>query len=203
MDKWKIVVVLLLLGGLGGYGAYQQKATEAPPTPEQTPPPVNTLKQKYLGQTPPAWNIGADLWVNTPQPITLDSLKGKVAIVEFWRIGCHHCEATVPFLNDLSKKYQSQGLKLVTIHSPGNLTDPENPEGKWNVVKDTIKQWGITYPVAYDEGGELFKKTYGGDTYPTLMLLGRDGKVKYLETGHTPEKEQALVAAVDKELKAK
>ncbi len=204
MEKWKIIVVLLLLGGLGGYGYFQQNPTAAPPSQEETPtPPPNVLKNKYLGQVPPAWNIDAKFWVNAPQPITQESLKGNVAIVEFWRIGCHHCEATVPFLNDLYKKNQAKGLKMVTIHSPGNLTDPENPEGKWDVVKDTIKQWGITYPVAYDEGGKLFKETYGGDTYPTLMILGRDGKVKYLETGHTPEKEQALIAALDKELKAK
>lgn len=203
MDKWKVIVVLLLLGGLGGYGYYQQKATEAPPAPEATPAPVNKLKEKYLGQVPPAWQIGAGLWANTPQPITFESLKGKVAIVEFFRIGCHHCEATVPFLNDLYKKYQGKGLQMVAIHSPSNSPDPENPERNWNTVKETIKQWGITYPVAYDEEGKLFKETYGGDTYPTLMILGRDGTVKHLETGHTPEKEQALIAALDTELKAK
>lgn len=203
MDKWKIVVVLLLLGGLGGYGYFQQNAAEAPTGAQPTSTPVNVLKDKYLGIEPPAWNIGADFWVNTPHPISLASLKGSVAVVEFWRIGCQHCEATAPFLNQVFKKYQAQKLKMVAIHSPGNTTDPENPEGNWKTVKETIKQWQIAYPVAYDEGGKLFKETYGGDTYPTLMILGRDGKVKYLETGHTPEKEQALIAALNKELKAK
>lgn len=207
MDKWKIVVIVLLLGALGGYGWMQQNAAQTPPTPEQsTPPkapPVNIKLNALKGQAPPAWNIAAPLWANTPAPISLASLKGSVAIVEFWRIGCSHCEEAAPFLTALYTQYKPRGLKMVTLHAAGNTADPLNPENNWNLVKTKIKEWGITYPVAYDQDGQLFKESYGGNTFPTMLVLNRAGKVVFIQTGHTLKTQKLLIAELDKQLKMK
>jgi len=212
MDKWKIVVIVVLLGALGGYGWVQQNAAQNgafspdPSTPavSQAPQaPANEKLNSLMGQTPPAWNISAPLWVNTPAPISLASLKGSVAIVEFWRIGCIHCEQAAPFLNSLYVKNKARGLKMVALHAAGNTEDAMNPENNWNLVKGKVKEWGITYPVASDVDGKLFKKTYKGTTFPTLFILNREGKVVYVQTGDTPEKQKLLVAEVEKQLKAK
>lgn len=207
MDKWKIIVIVALLGTLGGYGYYQQNAATAPQNPDPatqpTPRPANEKLLKFQGQTPPAWDIAKQNWVNTPAPISLSSLRGNVSLVEFWRIGCSHCQEAAPFLDALYKKYQPKGLKMVAIHSPGNLADPQNPELNWNTVQQRIKEWGISYPVAYDEGGKLFKEAYGGDTYPTMLILNRKGEVQQVLSGHTKEKEKQLVAALDQALAAK
>lgn len=214
MDKWKIIVVVLLLAGLSGYGMYQQNASQPPkpetptdPAAQPTPPPANQKLERLKNQAPPAWNIPADLWTNTKQPISLDSLKGSVALVEFWRIGCSHCEAASPFLDSLYKKHKGAGLKMVAIHSPG-APGPENPENDWATVKQTVQSWGLSYPVAYDEGGMLFKETYGGDTYPVILLLDREGKVRLIHTGHGTrpqdvEKRRLFVAELEKMLKEK
>lgn len=212
MDKWKIGVIVLLLAGLAGYGTYQQNAPQMPQapdpnTPQPTPKPANPKLLQLKGQAPPAWNIPANLWVNAPGPIAPASLKGNVTLMEFWRIGCHHCQETAPFLTKLYAQYKPRGLKMVTFHSPANgpdnIPNPQNPENNWNGVKQTIKNWGITYPVAYDENGKLFRETYGGDTFPAILLLDRAGKVQFVLSGHTPEKERELLAAVEKMLKAK
>lgn len=209
MDKWKIVVIVLLLGALGGYGWQQQNAALTPPTPDQSTPatpsptPVNIKLQGLMSKTPPAWNIPAPLWINTPAPISLASLKGSVAIVEFWRIGCGHCREAAPFLTKMYAQYKPRGLKMVALHSAGAIDDPQNPENNWNVVKATTKELGITYPVASDEKGRLFKEAYGGTTYPTLLILDRAGKVVFIQTGDTPEKQKLLIAELEKQLKAK
>ena len=211
MDKWKTVVIVALLGALGSYGWYQQNAEQNPSSPDpstpgatQAPPaPANEKLNRLKGQAPPAWNIAAPLWINTPSPISLDSLKGSVAIVEFWRIGCSHCEEAAPFLNALYVKNKARGLKMVALHAAGDSADPMNPENNWNIVQSKIKEWGITYPVANDVGGKLFKETYKGTTYPTLFILNRKGKIVYVQTGDTPQKQKLLVAEVEKQLKAK
>jgi thiol-disulfide isomerase/thioredoxin len=207
MDKWKVIIIVLLLAGLGGYGFYQQNASQAPPPPDpnvaKNEPLPNEKIIKRKGQAPPAWDIPANLWVNTKAPIPLSSLKGSVALLEFWRIGCPHCERAAPFLNQLYNQYKTKGLKMVTIHTPGSPA-PENPENNWTTVRQTIKDWGITYPVAYDEGGKLFQKVYGGDRYPTAILLDREGKIQFVETGmDSPEQKQQLVSNIDKLLAAK
>lgn len=207
MEKWKIIIIVVLLSGLAGYGFYQQNAPQTPPepdpnSPQPTPLPANARMQQLKGKTAPAWNFDKKFWVNTPAPITLAQLKGNVVLLEFWRMGCSHCEQSVPFLSALNEKYSARGLKLVTIHSPG-APGPDNLENDWTKVQQTIKDWGIKYPVAYDEGGKFFKQTYGGDTYPAMMILDRTGKIVHMQNGHTAEKEVQLVQALEKALKQK
>lgn len=201
MDKWKIVVIVALLAGLSGYGFYQQNASQPPPQPDpetQKNEPIPNAKVIAMkGSVPPAWDIPANLWVNTPAPKPLSSLKGSVVLVEFWRIGCNHCEEAAPFLDQLYKQYKPKGLKMVAIHTPGAPT-PDNPENNWDTVKQTIKDWKISYPVAYDQDGKLFKEVYGGERYPTAMLLDREGKVQFVETGmNKPEQKQALISNIE------
>jgi thiol-disulfide isomerase/thioredoxin len=130
----------------------------------------------------------------------LNELKGKIALIEFWRADCSHCQEAAPFMESLYKKYSPQGLKVVTFHSPSTGSGPETHEGNWSQVQKTMKEWGITYPVAFDEGAEVFKK-YNGARYPTVIILNREGEIEYLETGHTPEKEKSLIAAIEAMLK--
>jgi thiol-disulfide isomerase/thioredoxin len=207
MDKWKIIVIVALLAGLGGYGFYQQNASRNPPPPDpqvqKNTPPANPKLIAMKGKVPPAWDIPANLWVNTKAPIPLESLKGSPVLLEFWRIGCPHCEHAAPFLNDIYKKYTPQGLKMVTIHTPGAPV-PDNPENNWTTVRKTIKDWKIIYPVAYDEGGKLFQQVYGGERYPAIMLLDREGKVRYVGTSpESPEQKQELLGNIEKLLAGK
>jgi thiol-disulfide isomerase/thioredoxin len=205
MEKWKIIIIVVLLGGLAGYGFYQQNATENPPPldptkPQPTPMPANSRLSKLQGKAAPAWNFDAKHWVNTPAPVTLAQLKGNVVLLEFWRMGCSHCQEAAPFMENLYEKYSKKGLKMVAIHSPG-APGPENPENDWIQVQQKIKEWGLKYPIAFDEGGNFFKQTYGGDTYPAMLIIDRTGKVEHIQNGHTAEREVELVAALQKALK--
>ncbi|MBE2223694.1 MAG: hypothetical protein IAF02_19295 [Anaerolineae bacterium] len=57
----------------------------AQPTAEQTPMP-QPIKANYphLGVAP---EIENEVWLNTDQPVTLASQRGKVVLVEFWTFG--------------------------------------------------------------------------------------------------------------------
>lgn len=200
MEKWKIVVIILLLGGLLGYGFYQQAPRpqvpiEAPNTTPKPEPPVIPA-----GQPMPKWDIPQEFWANTPKPITPADVKGSVTLIEFWRAGCSHCEEAAPFMESLYKQYSARGLKMVTFHSPAKSSGPDSEEGNWGRVQTTIKKWGITYPVAFDKDGHFFA-SIGGDTYPTVILLNREGLVEHSAVGHTPAKAQALAAQIEALLK--
>src|SRR5688572_8658565 len=122
MDTWKVVVIIALIFGLGGYGYYQANAP-APTPPIPTPPPeegpIRKAFGELVGKPAPAWNIDPKLWANTPKPITLKDLKGSVTLLEFWRTGCSHCREAAPFLQkQVYEKFRPNGLKVVTFHSP-------------------------------------------------------------------------------------
>ncbi|HEX8236945.1 MAG TPA: redoxin family protein [Abditibacteriaceae bacterium] len=197
MEKWKILVIIFLLGGLAGLGVVQSQLANRPAQPPITA--GNQVQQEERlpvmdleGQPAPAWNIPAKYWMNTKEPLDVQSFKGNVTLVEFFRIECSHCQESVPFMKYLNKTYGPKGLKIVGIQSPG-VAETEND---WKTVQDRVREWQLTYPIAFDEQGQLFKTKYNGTNYPTLLLIDPNGSIRYIHSGHTEEKAAKLEAAI-------
>ncbi len=51
---------------------------------------------------------GIASWINS-EPLTLDGLKGKVVLVDFWTYGCINCIRTMPYVKSWHDKYADQG----------------------------------------------------------------------------------------------
>ena len=201
MEKWKIAVILLLVTGFVGFqwmqssnGSSSNGSNDATASPTATPTPDPKLT-KLLGTQFKPWNIPANLWMNTKKPLTLADLKGHVTLIEFFRIQCPHCEESVPMLLKIGKEMSVRGLKIISFQSPGLLTDPENPELSWPAVQQWAKSHGIKYPVAFDTNRK-FKDQFGIEFYPLILLVDAKGRIIFAQSGHTPEKEDDLVAAL-------
>lgn len=201
MEKWKGIVIALIIIAVGGYG-YLASRPPAPTETVEAPPPGEQALQKLVGKPAPEFNIPSALWANVEgkNPVTVESLKGHVTVLEFWRAACPHCKDAAPFMEKLYEKYEKQGLKMVGIHSPSNNPDPTFVENDWGQVRSTVNQWGITYPVGYDAESKLFKNQYSGTLYPTALVLDKNGVVQYAETGYDEAKAQKLEQAVQQVL---
>jgi len=210
MEKWKAIVIMLLVGGLVGFGAWQQKqaktAQEAPPVQVNANDPSGQITpnqqiQQFVGKPLPAWNIAPKYWMNTSKPLNPGDFKGHVTIVEFFRIRCSHCLAAAPVMKELSETYAPQGLKVVGIQAPSIKDKYEN---NWKVVAAYSKQnLGLNYPIAFDEKSVLFRTTYKGRLYPSVFLLNKKGIVVFAQTGFDEQREAILRAAVQQELAKK
>src|SRR5271155_147817 len=60
---------------------------------------------------------GATLWLNSP-PLTAESLRGKVVVVDFWTYSCINCLRSLPYLRAWAEKYKDQGLVVIGVHAP-------------------------------------------------------------------------------------
>jgi cytochrome c biogenesis protein CcdA/thiol-disulfide isomerase/thioredoxin len=119
---------------------------------------------------------GLQEWINSA-PLTLEQLRGKVVLVDFWTYSCINCIRTLPYLAAWDKKYRDQGLVIVGIHSPEFAfeKDPEN-------VKAAVATRGIQYPVALDNSfgtWGAFRNRY----WPAHYLINREGQVVYTHFG--------------------
>ena len=110
--------------------------------------------------------------VNGKGSITLDSLSGKVAIVDFWATWCGPCKQSFPKLEELSK--QNSGKVQVV-----GISVDDKAEG----VADFAKANGATFPIGWDDGHSIAGR-WKVDTMPTTYILDTTGKVRFIHAGY-------------------
>ena len=60
---------------------------------------------------------GAVAWLNSA-PLTRDSLRGKVVLIDFWTYSCINCLRTLPYVEEWAAKYKDVGLVVIGVHTP-------------------------------------------------------------------------------------
>jgi DNA-binding beta-propeller fold protein YncE/peroxiredoxin len=110
-------------------------------------------------------------WFNTPQPLTLADLRGKLVLLDFWTYCCINCLHVLEDLKYLEAKYAGRPLAVIGIHSP-KFTNEDDPES----VRQAIARYGITHPVMLDSGRRTWD-AYGVRGWPTLVLVDPRGYV--------------------------
>lgn len=163
---------------------------------------VADVRQNLLGKKLAGWIVPQKYWMNTPQPVWLGGLQGQITVIEFFRINCSHCQDAAPSREAFYRKYRARGLKMIGFHSPGIIADSTNPENIWSDVKTTVKQWNLTYPIAFDKDRAFFNKN-DFRFYPTVLVLDRKGVVRFQQTGYSPEKAKNLEQFVGEILNSK
>jgi len=116
-------------------------------------------------------------FVNTPAPIKLADLKGKVVLVHFWTYGCSNCIHTIPHLNDWYQKYSNKGLVIVGVQAP-EFSDEKNIDK----VKTAVDKFQIKYPIILDNNYVNWN-AYGNNYWPRDYLVDNQGYIRYSHIG--------------------
>jgi thiol-disulfide isomerase/thioredoxin len=119
---------------------------------------------------------GVEAWLNA-NPLTMQSLKGKVVLIDFWTYSCINCVRTLPHITDWDRKYRDKGLVIIGVHAP-----EFEFEKKLDNVKAALAQHGIRYPVALDNKLSTWMN-FENRYWPAHYLIDRDGKVVYTHFG--------------------
>lgn len=127
----------------------------------------------------------SDIWLNTPEnkSLTMDSLKGKVVLIDFWTYSCINCIRTLPYINHWYEKYKDNGLVIVGVHAP----EFEFEKNKDNVVA-AVAKYGIKYPVALDNHLDTWTN-FNNSYWPAHYLINKNGEVVYAHFGEGHYKE--------------
>ena len=106
------------------------------------------------------------------QRVSLDSLQGKVVILNFWATWCLECRPEMPMFERLHREFGAQGLSVVGINAREGAT----------AVRVYAKELGLTFPLILDPRGTI-NAAYGVIGLPTTFLIGRDGRPVALVIG--------------------
>jgi thiol-disulfide isomerase/thioredoxin len=135
---------------------------------------------------------GIEKWLNS-EPLTVQQLKGKVVLVDFWTYTCINCVRTLPYVKSWYGKYKDKGLVVVGVHTP------EYPfERSTENVQNAIKRFDIQYPVAQDNRYATWR-AYGNQYWPAVYLVNKKGQVvyKHFGEGNYERTEEAIRSLLD------
>jgi cytochrome c biogenesis protein CcdA/thiol-disulfide isomerase/thioredoxin len=130
---------------------------------------------------------GATLWLNSP-PLTPESLRGKVVVVDFWTYSCINCLRALPYVESWYQKYKDHGLVVIGVHAPEFAfeKDPGN-------VRRAVADLKIAYPVALDNDYVIWQ-AFNNQYWPAHYFIDATGRIRahHFGEGNYDESEQII-----------
>ncbi len=146
----------------------QQQETQADDGPQEQ---FKALLDK------PAPALNAVAWVNS-KPLTMQALRGKIVLIDFWGIGCGPCVAALPEVQRVSEQFADKGVVVIGLHDSGTT---QRQLAQFAAARE------LSYPLAIDAEDKQrlsFGQTFSQYTVrgiPTYAVIARDGSVAFLD----------------------
>ena len=120
------------------------------------------------------------------KPVSIADLKGKVVILDFWATWCGPCKMSLPHLDKL---YQAEKGNDVHVFAVDEQEDQKD-------VSQFVQQTKLGVPVLLDRDGKV-GEAYGVEGIPQTVVIGKDGKVKKVFVGFSPQLPEQLAKVVE------
>jgi thiol-disulfide isomerase/thioredoxin len=121
-----------------------------------------------VGQVPP--NLSEGEWLQS-ECKSLDEMRGKFVLLDFWFIGCGPCAADMPTLKLARELFGGADFEIVGVHA-----SPASAES----VRQYIQQNDVKYPTIVDTPEESISRRFrelAVTSFPSYILLDREGKI--------------------------
>lgn len=137
---------------------------------------VQKVNYSVLSEGSDAPDFTAD--VNDGNTFTLSEKQGKVVLLNFWATWCGPCVGEMPAFQKLYEEYGDE-IEILAV----NIAEDRE------TVDAFVENCGYTFPIAYDEGGQISIK-YPSEGIPYTLVIGKDGKVSAIFLGAAGADEQ-------------
>ena len=106
--------------------------------------------------------------------VKLSDFRGRAVVLNFWATYCGPCRVEMPWLIDLYRQHQSQGLEIIGV----SMDD----SGEAQQVADFVREFGVNYTIVL--GNHTVGDAYGGARFlPQTFFIDRDGRITGSATG--------------------
>ena len=126
--------------------------------------------KRYAGDVEaPDFPTGLD-WLNTELPLSLNDLRGKLVVLDFWTYCCINCMHVFPQLRKLELKYAEE-LAVIGVHSAKFTAEKDSQN-----LRKAVLRYEIAHPVVNDAEFQVWQQ-WGVRAWPTLMFIDPAGKI--------------------------
>lgn len=126
---------------------------------------------------PPLETVG---WINTPGPLTLSELRGRVVVIHAFQMLCPGCVTHgIPQASAIHDLYSNHDVQVIGLHTVFEHHDVMTAEA----LRVFASEYRITFPIAIDapsEQGAIPKTmaSYQMRGTPTLIVLDKNGRIR-------------------------
>ncbi|HEX7754693.1 MAG TPA: TlpA disulfide reductase family protein [Niabella sp.] len=150
---------------------------------------IEKLKKEKLNNAAPKFVLN-DLSGNR---VSIEDLKGKIVIVDFWATWCGPCKASFPAMNKMVHKYKDNpDIRFLFVDTW------ENTDDKQKNAADFIAQTKYDFHVLLDNESKVVSQ-FDVPGIPTKFVIGKDGNIKFKAVGFDGDQllEQELEAMIE------
>jgi len=119
---------------------------------------------------------GATEWINSP-PLTPESLRGKVVLVNVWTYSCINSLRPMPYIRAWSEKYKDAGLVVIGVHSPEFEFEKRSANVHW-----ATDAYRVAFPVAVDSNFGVWR-AFGNEYWPAFYFIDAQGRIRHHRFG--------------------
>ncbi len=106
--------------------------------------------------------------------VSLEDLRGKVVLVNFFASWCGPCRQELPILSAMHERYAKLGFTVLGI-------DVDNDRASADRLLETIRP---SFPVVYDTAGDVARR-YHINGMPNTAIIDRQGRLRFRHRGYT------------------
>jgi peroxiredoxin len=117
--------------------------------------------------------------------LRLSEYRGEVVLINFWATWCGPCRQEMPLLDDLYKRYERVGFRLLGVNI-------DEDSGRAMQMADEL---GVSFPVLFDEKKEV-SRLYQVEAMPVTLLVDREGTVRHVHLGYQPGYEDKYLTQI-------
>lgn len=122
--------------------------------------------------------------------ITIEDLRGKVVLLDFWGVWCPPCVEAVPAMRSLNKRFAKEKFVIIGI-------DVRDDEDTWRAF--TAKNEMVWSQ--YRDRDSVVQRAFEVRAFPTYILIDHEGIVRFRSVGTSWERTGALDDAIRKQIK--
>ena len=165
-------------------------------------------REELIGK--PAPPIAAEHFVAT-QPVTMEELRGKVVLLDFWAVWCGPCIATFPHLIEWHEKFADKGLVILGSTNYYNYKWDEAAGKAVSAPKDEVVAAGdelamlekfreshkLHHGFFVNPKGSNYAKSFAVSGIPQAVLLDKEGKIQLIRVGSGEANAKAIEAKIE------
>lgn len=115
-------------------------------------------------------------WINS-EPLTLESLRGKVVVVHFYAFECHNCHANFAIYRRWHDTLAKKGVVLIGIQTPETPRERDGQRVRAAAVENKLE-----FPILLDIDGKNWV-AWGNTMWPTVYVVDKNGYLRAWWTG--------------------